>query len=100
MKLSVCILVAIFLLLLCACSTTPVPPHTVVKTEYIKERPSEQLLKVCVPHVDKELLVTRDIVTSRYAWIKAYCECSSKNNRLLDWHNGTTTPLNKICNTL
>ena len=72
----------------------------VIKTVTIKSEPSSVLLKECDAFQDKELKVTRDIVTSRYGWIDAYCKCSSQHGRLLEWHTSIPHPVDKICNTL
>ena len=70
--------------MICAgCSTTEPP----VRSEYIRERPTEELLLACEPPAERPVVITEDIIDNWLAADAAYQECAARLFRINEWYD-------------
>lgn len=84
-------------MILNACSTTPVQTQIKLVDRVVRDIPPNELLMQCDVAVDAEFKITRDIIESRRRWITAYCLCSFRVNRLVQWHSNVVLEIPKAC---
>ena len=83
MNMSASICSALCLMICAGCSTT----DPLVRTEYIRERPPEELLRACEPPTERPVAITEDIIDNWLAADAAYQECAARVLRLKGWYN-------------
>gem|GEM_PF-4298102 len=67
------------------CSTT----EPLVRTEYVRERPPEALLRECEPPTERPVAITEDIIDNWLAADAAYQECAARVLRFKGWYNSS-----------
>ena len=85
MNMSASICSALCLMICAGCSTT----EPLVRTEYIRELPPEELLRACEPPTERPVAITEDIIDNWLAADAAYQECAARVLRLKGWYNSS-----------